>query len=304
MVYGNDNNSTLNIIQNTSLTTTELPLTSTSSTPKPTKIQPTEASNESTATFPTNLPEAITTTLLPVTNSTLQSSHMTSTTTESPKIQVTADSTNITAKIETNLTESVAETTTTSTLASTKIPDSNPIQTTTILPEIIAPTPNIPPPIEATTKNQEIPMTMIISTSTEFSAQPEVIPTPQPLRTSSLTNKIKRNAAIENTTSTMSTTMANLAPENLPTTTLATTLATVPLKAGDPTKKPENGFKFYETTTKGIDATTTTQSSLPTTSVGMETTSQVCIRSIEVIKIILTFFLSFELFYTFAFIFS
>lgn len=290
MVYKN-NNDNLEATQHMAVITTEPTSIVTSPDPNSTIIQPPEASQESAVTSLTTLTInslETTTTIMPVSTSTLQESEiststlqmseMITSTSQSPKVQDTDEKTTIipdpskeTPKIEINPSEQTTETTQTTTLAFTKTLQSEPIQTTTIQPENIVPTPNTPPPFEATTKSLEIPITMTTSTSAELSTQHELIPTPQ---SSKNIKRTKRNANFEETSSTIITTLSNSAPENLPTTTLAATLATVPLRAGDPTKKPENQFNFFESTTKGMDATTSTQSSLPTTSVGMETTTQ------------------------------
>lgn len=288
MVYGN-NNDNLEATQHMASITTESNSIVTSPDPKSSIVQPTEANHEPTLISLTsstiNSLEA-TSTLIPVSTSTLPMSEVALTTPQSPKIQDIAEKTinnsensRETLTSEVNPSEPITEIIQTTTLVSTKIPESEAIQTTTIQPESIVQTPKTPPPFEATTKSQEIPITMTTSTSTELSTQHELIPTPQSFRYSKKFKRTKRNAIFVDTTSTMITTLSNSAPENLPTTTLAATLATVPLRAGDPTKKPDNQFIFFESTTKGMDATTSTQSSLPTTSVGMETTTQLYMSS-------------------------
>ncbi|KAL7013241.1 hypothetical protein ACKWTF_015289 [Chironomus riparius] len=278
LIYGSNDDS-LKSPQNSSLITTDFPTIYSSTTPKSVPVQPTEASHEPSFTSTTIAPVA-TSTILPHSKSKSKSKVKS---TQSPKNQetddkglISPDSSNLPITEASTDKTAVAEFAQSTTLASA---NPEPTETTTILPEIIAPTPSITPPFEASTKSQIVPITMTTSTSTESSTKHELMPTPQPLKASTHAKRTKRNTNLEDLTLTTSTISSNSASESLPTTTLLATLATVPLKTGDPTKKPENRFYFYESTTKGMDATTTTQMNLPTTRVGIETTTQTSFES-------------------------
>ena len=301
LIYGG-NESTTKVTQKSSAVTTQNPptdatvisdtttiQTATTSLDPTTMSQPTSSTNSPEATTfgsspsTTQKSEAITSTAQ---SSTTQQSVITTIASNIPTIQglddKTADLEDLITKgmevlIEKSLNneqKSVTEISQTTATVPNKNSEPQPDQTTTIKSEQIIPTPNTPIPFEATIKSQEIPFTMIISTSTESSTKFELIPTPQ---ASNLLKRIQRSAENLITTSTLIAILTNSVPENLPTTTLVTTLATVPFREDDPTKKPENRFNFFEVSTpRGMDATTTTQQSLPTTSAGIETTTQVC----------------------------
>ncbi|XP_070501903.1 choline transporter-like protein 1 [Chironomus tepperi] len=296
LIYGSDNDKSIVKPQILYSPTTLAPLIELTDIPKSIITVNTEASHESTTI--TSLEPS--TTLLPLSSSTLSQSEVITTTTQSSTSQITSEaavpSENPNKQVipDVDTVKAVTDTSAGTTAASIKIPDLNIDQTTTIKPDNIIPT-----SVEGTTLSHEIPMTTATSTTADPVHKHELIPTPQaltgfkrtkrndiaaatsaaPTATSSAipTTSGISTTSTASTTSSTSTILTITEPENLPTTTMATVLVTVPLRTMDPTKIPEN--KFHELTTKGMDATTTTQSSLPTTSIGMETTTKTSFES-------------------------